>query len=286
MESVIGVDLGGTNIRSGRIEDYKIAEFYSQKINSDGTSNIVIAEVIHSIRSIMDKSVCGIGIGVPSLVDTERGIVYDVQNIPSWKEVNLKDILEDEFHVPVYVNNDANCFVAGEKYFGLAKNYSNIVGLIIGTGLGAGIYTNGKLYSGTNCGAGEFGMISYKDRNYEYYCSGQFFINEHKIDGFDLSQLAEFNDPKALSIFDEFGMHLGYAISAIMYSVDPEFIVLGGSVSKSFKYYKRSLFTLLDSFPYSRSIGKLKIAVSELPHPAILGAAALYYEYESRQKRR
>ena len=67
------------------------------------------------------REVAGIGVGVPSLVDVDRGIVYAVQNIPSWKEVHLKNALEDVFHVPVHVNNDANCFAVGECHFGKGR---------------------------------------------------------------------------------------------------------------------------------------------------------------------
>ena len=144
--------------------------------------------------------VTGIGVGVPSVVDTEKGIVYGVQNIPSWQEVYLKEFLENKYNLPTYVNNDANCFAAGEKYFGKAKEYENAVGLIIGTGLGAGLILNDRLYSGTNCGAGEFGTISFRGHNYEYYCSGQYFIQHYSTDGAALFESARSKDTKALKI--------------------------------------------------------------------------------------
>lgn len=77
-----------------------------------------------------------IGIGVPSVVDREKGIVYNVVNIPHWEEVHLKEILEACFSVPVYVDNDANCFALGERIFGEGKTVDNFVGLTLGTGLG------------------------------------------------------------------------------------------------------------------------------------------------------
>jgi glucokinase len=83
-------------------------------------------------------------------VDVEKGIVYSVINIPSWHEVPLKQILEDRFGLPVFVNNDANCFAMGELYYGSGRGYRHLVGLIVGTGLGAGIVVNGRLYSGAN----------------------------------------------------------------------------------------------------------------------------------------
>ena len=76
----------------------------------------------------------GIGIGVPSVVDIEKGIVYDVQNIPSWKEVHLKSIMEERYCAATFVNNDANCFALGEKYFGKGLGHKSVIGLILGTG--------------------------------------------------------------------------------------------------------------------------------------------------------
>ena len=277
-KSILGVDLGGTNIRVGKVRDYKIIDLYSCKISSNGTEQQIIDEVVSSIKNCFDDSVIGIGVGVPSLVDVENGIIYDVQNIPSWKEVHLKSILEAEFEVPVYINNDANCFVVGEKYFGDGRSYDNIVGLIIGTGLGAGIYFDNKLYLGANCGAGEFGMIPYKDGHFEDYCSGQFFSQKLNLSGEDLFNRVEKGDKEAAKIFNEFGIHLGKAISVIMLAVDPEVIILGGSVSKAYKYFKDAVMISLQNFPYKNSVKNLKIITSNLTHIAILGAAALYFE--------
>lgn len=281
--SIIGVDLGGTNVRAGKVISSKIVDLYSQQISGKKSKQFVINQVIETIEKVYDNSVTGIGIGVPSVVDVEKGIVYDVQNIPSWKKVNLKEILNKKFNVPIYVNNDANCFVVGEKYFGKGKNHSNIVGLIIGTGLGSGIYTNNYLYNGTNCGAGELGMLKYLDDNYETYCSGQLFKKKYNIEGEELLKLSESGDTKALQIYSEFGKHMGNAISALVYLLDPEIIILGGSVSKSFKYFKEAMFKTLEEIAYTNSVKKLKIKVSTLSQSAILGAAALQYELSNNK---
>jgi glucokinase len=283
--SIIGVDLGGTNIRAGKVSNNKITDLYSRQISSVESEQKVLDEIISSIHEIYNDSILGIGVGVPSVVDIEKGIVYDVQNIPSLKEVRLKDILEEEFKVPTYINNDANCFVVGEKYFGKGKHYKDIVGLIIGTGLGAGIYTNGKLYCGANCGAGEFGMLSYKNGIYEDYCSGKYFANVLNTTGKEIFYKAEDGDEKAIKIFNDFGANIGNAISAIIFAVDPEIIILGGSVSIAYEYFKVSMENVLKGFPYQNSVKKLKIVKSELEQVSILGAAALYFENHGKKFR-
>jgi glucokinase len=278
---VIGVDLGGTNVRAGLVEGGRLARVKSVEVRSRGTEQDVLDDVFAAIDAVMTGAVAGLGIGVPSVIDLKTGTVYDVQNIPSWTEVPLKARLEDRYHLPAYVNNDANCFAAGEKHFGKAKPYDHAVGLIVGTGLGAGVIANGRLYSGVNCGAGEFGMLPYRDGNFEAYCSGQFFENVHGVSGRELHERAERGEPEALRIFAEFGVHLGEAVKAICYAVDPEIIVLGGSVSKAFRFFQAAVWETFRTFAYSITKERLKIEVSETENIAILGAAALSYDAQA-----
>lgn len=275
---VLGIDIGGTNIRAGFVENGEIGRIESSLVLKDGSQMEILETLDSVIEKFSDKNLEGIGVGVPSVVDVEKGIVYDVVNIPAWKEVNLKEILEKKYQVPVYINNDANCFAVGEKYFGKGKNYKNIVGLIIGTGLGAGLIINNQLYNGNNCGAGEFGMIPYRKNNYEYYCSGQYFLNEYGVTGEELFAKASQDDAAAQKIFSTYGSNLAEVVKTVMFTIDPEIIILGGSVSRSFQFYKDDMWKSIKSFAYSNSVSKLEIEVSEIKNIAILGAAALYYD--------
>ncbi|MDA0196881.1 MAG: ROK family protein [Bacteroidetes bacterium] len=274
-KKVIGVDLGGTKILAARINGTSVEASSRQLVSSSGTKEQVISELISTIENVYDSSITGIGIGVPGIVDVEEGVLYDLQNIPSWKEVHLKEIIEAHFKIPVKVNNDANCFALGEKYFGKGKDEPNLVGLIVGTGMAAGIIINNKLHNGRNCGAGEFGMLPYLDHIYEYYSSGQFFTKVHHINGEQLYDKAKHGDSVSIQIFNDFGFHLGNAIIAILYSLDPGMIILGGSVSKAYEFYRKALWKRLDSFAFKPVIERLQIEVSEDPNIAVLGAAAL-----------
>lgn len=274
-KNLIGVDLGGTNIRAGKIIADKIALISKASTPSKGSVDEVMERIFQLIDDCFDESTVSIGVGVPSVVDVDKGIVYDVVNIPSWKVVPLKEMLENRYHIPVYVNNDANCFVVGEKYYGKAKSYKNIVGITLGTGLGCGLIFNGRLYEGSNCGAGEFGNVSYLQHNIEYYCSGQFFTDEKKVSAVDVYNLAKKGDPGARQLFDEYGFHLGEALKSILYAYDPEVIILGGSVTQSFEFFKDAMFHALQNFAYTSVLANLKIDVSELDNSAIYGAAAL-----------
>ncbi len=280
-ETILGVDVGATNARAGLVQrNRQVGEVSSIRVSSDGTEEEVLDQICGLIDRTNPKDVQGIGIGVPSVVDVDRGIVYDVQNIPSWKEVHLKSALEDLYSIPVLVNNDANCFALGEKYFGKAVGYRSVIGLIMGTGFAGGIIINGKLYAGPNCGAGEFGMIPYLDSIYEHYCCGQFFARHVRQTGEEVFQRAARGDQEAVDIFADFGRHVGQGIMTILYAYDPEVIVLGGSVRKAFRFFKDAMWESIRSFGFPNSLKSLKIEVSDLEHSAILGAAALHYDAE------
>jgi glucokinase len=274
-KNLIGVDLGGTSIRAGRITNDKIIQLSKVSTPSEGSVGEVMEQIYAVIDGCINSATTSIGAGVPSVVDVEKGIVYDVVNIPSWKVVPLKELLEKRYNIPVYVNNDANCFVVGEKYFGKAKQYKNIVGVTLGTGLGCGLIFNGKLYEGSNCGAGEFGNVPYLSHNVEYYCSGQFFTDEKKVSAIDIFNKAKKGDIKSIQMFEEYGFHLGVALKSILYAYDPEVIILGGSVSQSYDFFKDAMFQALQDFAFSNVLANLKIDVSVLENSAIFGAAAL-----------
>jgi glucokinase len=281
-ENIIGIDLGATNVRGAVVNKEGLSGLTSKRIRSNGTVEEVLQDMYAVIDPLTGSHIAAIGIGVPSVVDTEKGIVYDVQNIPSWKEVPLKQILEEKYHVPVYVNNDANCFALGEYYFGKGAGEEHLIGLTIGTGLGAGIIIHRRLYAGANCGAGEFGTVEYLDHCYEYYCSGQFFENVYHVDGAVVFDRAAKGDPEALRMYAEMGMHLGKAIKMILYTYDPSLIILGGSVRNAYAYFQKAMWEEMSSFAFGKSLEQLRIVISELDNSAILGAAALYYDAEKR----
>lgn len=271
----IGIDLGGTNIRVGLVENNVILKKISESSNSDKTKQEVLDHLINMIRKVITSDVKSIGIGVPSVVDVKKGIVYNVTNIPSWDEVPLKAILEKEFGVSVAVNNDCNCFVKGVHSSGEAAGYTDVVGLALGTGVGAGIIFNNQLCNGANTGAGEVGELPYLQYNYEYYCSSHFFIKEHNTTGKEVYDRASKGDAEALRLFDEFGIHVGNLIKVVLLAYDPHIIVLGGSISKSFSFFSDKMYETLDSFPYPETVAKLKLTCSSDDDVAILGAADL-----------
>ncbi|HVX27228.1 MAG TPA: ROK family protein [Parafilimonas sp.] len=278
LQNVIGIDLGATNIRGAIISDKNISPIKSKRIKSNGTEEEVLEDVYALIDDLKDETVSAIGIGVPSVVDIDEGIVYDVVYIPSWKEVHLKKFLEQRYKIPVYVNNDANCFVLGEYYFGKGKGYNSVIGATFGTGLGAGVIINNKLFAGANCGAGEFGMCEYLDKVYEYYCSGSFFKNVYNLDGEMVFNKAKQGDKASLELYKELGIHIGNAIKLIMYTYDPQLIILGGSVSNAYSFFHETMWQRIKTFAFTKTAERIKVEVSELKNSGVLGAGALCYD--------
>ena len=277
-KNVIGVIFGGKHLSAARIENGVIADIVHREVNNREAEEVILSEIIHTITSVYTDSVAGIGVGVPSLVDVKHGIVINPTNIPSWHKVHLKDILEEQFNVPVYINNDANCFALGEKYFGVAKDYENIAGITIATGFGVGIIINGKLYSGRNAGAGEFCSIPYRDHDYEYYCSTKYFEEKYGLKNEILLARAKKKDKIALAIYELFGMDLGNAIKTIMYALDPDAIVIGGIMAEAYDFYKEAMLKTVNSFIYKGTVKNIKIFKSTEANIPVYGAAALCFE--------
>lgn len=271
----IGVDIGGSNMKAGKVVNGSVVQSHLVEVGRNDTEEATLDKLFESINKVMTNAVEAIGIGVPAVVDPESGIVYDVQNIPAWTKVALKDLVYQKYKVPVFINNDANCFALGEKYFGKAQAYTNCVALSLGTGLGMGILIDNKLYNGVLCGAGEIGMLPYKNGIMEHYTGSFFFEKTYGESAKALFNRALEGDSLALQAFNEYGKHLGEATKAILYLFAPEMIVLGGSISNAYPFFKDAVMHSLGSFAYQKQLEHFKIETSDLVDSPILGAAAL-----------
>jgi glucokinase len=217
-----------------------------------------------------------IGIGVPSVVDINKGIVYETQNIPSWKEVHLKEYLEERFGVRVAVNNDANCYAMGVYgTFPADSKPGDLVVITLGTGVGLGIVHEGKLFCGANCGAGELCSLPYMDSILEDYCSKKYFTAAG-WDSIAAAQAAIEKDPEALRLFEEFGKHMGALLTAVMLAYDPSHIVLSGGIAHNYPFFRESMVRhIREGYPYMNSFEKLVIGTCTDDNIPVLGAALI-----------
>jgi glucokinase len=282
-EAIVGVDLGGTSVRAGKVEDGKVVGHAQRRISGNAAEEVVLAEIFAAVDEVIDDEVAGIGCGVPSVVDVERGIVYTVEHIPSWREVHLKDAFEARYGIPTTINNDANAFALGELHFGAGRGFRHLVGITLGTGVGSGVIVDGRLYSGANCGAGEIGSIPYRDATIETYCASHFFNRRAGVGGDVVFERARQGDAEAVRLFHEFGRELGQAVLTVLYCFDPELIVFGGSIARAFPLFEPGLREALAGFAYRHALERLTIACSEIEDAAILGAAALHIDAQARR---
>ncbi len=278
--SIVVLDIGGTKINVGRFQNATIQEYQIMPFPAHASADEILNFIIQAIDLLLADNTEAIAIGVPCIVDIKQGVVFNAVNIPAWQHYPLKSELERHYGLTVYLNNDVNCFAAGEAAYGVANAYRDVVGICLGTGFGSGLIINRQLYAGDNCCAGEVGGIAYLDATIDDYCSGQFFIDHFQTSGQQLAELAKQGDLTAINAFQQFGKHLANAIRYLLFIVDPQMIVIGGSVAHSYSLFIDALWRDLADFPYAKVIENLSIVQSTLPNAALLGAASLYLNHQ------
>jgi glucokinase len=279
LQPVLGLDIGGTNIKAGVLINGKLNDIRSIETPSQESQEMILETLADFISSYLEYDFFAIGIGIPGLIDTENGIVLNLENIPSFTKVHLRDFLQSRFGKQVFINNDANCFALGEYKFGAAQVYQHVVGITLGTGVGAGIIVNGHLYCGFHCAAGEWCSAPYLDQDFEFYCSSKFFVTHYGKKPKVLYRRAMKGDMDAIRAFQEYGIHLGALIKNILFTLAPQAIVLGGSIRKAFPFFRDSMLESISTFKYPSVSSNLEILISDLDETAIHGAVALVDEF-------
>ena len=273
----LGIDIGGTNISFGLVENGKVTQgFAVPSFPREATREETLEYLAAQIQKLFVPAVEKIGIGVPSVVDVKRGIVYDTQNIPSWQEVPLKEFLEARFHVPVAVNNDANCYAMGVYgTYPADEKPETLVAITLGTGVGIGIVSEGKLFCGANCGAGELGCLPYRDSILEDFCSKKYFTGAG-WGSMDAYKAAEAGDPAALRLFEEFGRHLGAMVTTVMFAYDPDRIALAGGIANNEPFFRAAMEDYIRAnFPYRKAVERLRIDICTDHNLPVIGASLI-----------
>lgn len=271
----LGIDIGGTTINLGLVDGAQVVKkLQIPSFPKTATLDDTLIYLGDQIERFLVPGVKQIGIGVPSLTDPVKGIVYNAANIPSWDVVPLKETLEARFDIPVFVNNDANCYALGAAVK-VGKSLPTVVTVTLGTGTGVGIVIDGKLFSGTHCGSGEIGSIPYEGADYETFCSKKYFT-ARGLDPRSLSKAAAAGDETAKAHYRDFGRHMGRFLAVVMYAYDADCIVLGGGIANAFPYFSESMWeSLRCSYPYASALDLLKIVAMPDEDTALVGAASL-----------
>jgi len=246
----LGIDIGGTKtaVVLGT-QEAKIQDKERFPTQTEKGPDFTIANIKKSIyelcrrNNLSLKRIKKIGVSCGGPLDSQKGIILSPPNLPGWDNIPLKDILEKEFKLPVNLQNDANAGALAEWKFGAGKGYRNLIFLTMGTGMGAGLILNNKLYCGTNDLAGEVGHIrlnkdgpiGYNKRgSFEGFCSGGGIAQLAKkkfrknLTAETVGQAALKGDKAALSIIKESAHYLGQGLAILIDTLNPEIIVIGG----------------------------------------------------------
>lgn len=260
MHQAIGIDFGGTSIKSGLVRDGQILH-HGQPIDTRqcGSPEAIIDALLGVVAELRakDGGVHALGIGLPGIVDSVNGIVHELTNVPGWHEVRLRDLLQERTGLGVFIENDANAMAYGEWKHGAAKSGRNIVCITLGTGVGGALILDGRLYRGSQLGAGEIGHLSIDYRGVpgpygnfgalERYVGNQ-QITDRAVERYraagnekletectpaDLHKAAQWGDEIALKLWDDIGTEIGAAMASVVWVLNPDTIVIGGGVAKA-----------------------------------------------------
>ena len=258
-------DIGGTTVKLGLFtpEGEIVKKWEIPTITKDNGSRILpdIAEAVKKemeARNISKEDIIGIGVGAPGPVD-DNGVIYKAVNL-NWDVFNISEELGKLTGFVVKAGNDANVAALGEMWKGGGKGYTDMVLATLGTGVGGGIITNGKMISGANGAGGEIGHIHVNDDEKEvcgcgnYGCLEQYTsatgvvrlanrklkssnmdscLRNGNITAKDVFDAVKAGDPLAVEVAEEFGLYLGKGLATIACVTNPKVFVIGGGVSKA-----------------------------------------------------
>ena len=264
-----GIDIGGTKcaVSLGQMKDdgdFEILEKEKFATLSPYETLDKFAEILQRLLNGRKLNAIGISCGGP--LDSKTGVIMSPPNLPGWDNIPAVDFFKERFGVPTIIQNDANACCYAEYKFGAGKGYNNVIFLTFGTGLGAGLILDGRLYSGTNDNAGECGHIRLADDgpvgygkagSFEGFCSGggiaslgrtmtldksnkgekvAFCPTLDDLDSINAKVIADYadaGDEFAKSIYAVSGRHLGMGLSVLIDILNPEVIIIGSIFSRS-----------------------------------------------------
>lgn len=289
----IGIDIGGTKCA------VVLADGEGKIINKVKFPTTSCKDTLDRIFSEVEKlGECeAIGISCGGPLDENKGVILCPPNLKGWEDLPITDMLTERFSVPAYLCNDANACALAEWRFGAGKGTKNMVFLTFGTGLGAGLILDGRLYSGTNGNAGEVGHIRLskdgpvgfgKAGSFEGFCSGRgiqqlgqtaarlaleegipmsfcsSYEDIEKIDAKLLAEAANGGDKVALAVFRESGKMLGAGLSIIIDILNPEAIVIGSVYARSGHLLQEEMARVIKEEALSVSASVCKVLPAEL----------------------
>lgn len=307
MRKSIGVDIGGTKMNFAILnEDGSLENKFRISTPAFSPRDEFMNILKANIRDMLGRyDVCGIGVGVPGLQDVERGVAIYAGNCPALKGTPVVEILQEEFKIPVYIDNDVRVATLGEFWYGAGKDANTIICVTLGTGIGSGIIIRGKLWRGSNCAAGEIGHVKLKedwlsstldmDGTLEAISSGPAIatayhkmVEGEKLEGrvdtslkaSEVAERAHDGDKTALEIFQTAGYYLGIAIAGYVNLINPELVIIGGGLASVGDLLLKPAFEAYQRYALDVSKQVCRITMAQLGNDAgVVGAGAMVFHY-------
>ncbi|MBO5560616.1 MAG: ROK family protein [Firmicutes bacterium] len=308
----LGIDLGGTNITAGLVDETGklIDKKTTPTMNGRQADGILddmasLCEKLIEENDITIKDIKSLGIGLPGLMDKKKGVLIYANNL-NFDGVNVVKEMKKRIDLPVYIENDANCAAIGENTCGAAYGDKNVIYVTLGTGVGAGIIIDGKVFDGSFGGGGEAGhMVIVADGElctcgrkgcWEAYASASALRREgriaaakypssrifQKVDG-DIRLIdaktvfdaADEGDEAAMNIVHDYQIYVAIGLVNLVNIFQPEAIVIGGGICARGSKLTDPIIDILNTRVYGGKL-KTKIVVATLGNDAgIVGAAML-----------
>lgn len=285
-------DLGGTKIAAARVEDTgRITHRLLAPTPPEGGSAVVEA-LIHLIRRLPGEGACALGVDVPGLA-YPTGMVW-APNVPGWARMPLGRLLKRRFDLPVLVESDRNAFVIGEAWQGSANGCGDVVFVAIGTGIGAGIISGGRLIRGHGELAGCVGWMAIRDRFVPAYKAlgclethvagpgisrAARHILRRTTDAREVVSLARRGDPRARRVITAAGQYLGLALANLVDILNPQVIVIGGGMASAGDLLLTPARETMEQWAQPLAVKQVRIRRSRLGARAgLLGTARLCFD--------
>lgn len=301
MRYAIGLDIGGTKVAVGIVEDTgKLHHHTILSTDLKLTPVQMIQQIILAVNQLLDESdiakdqITGIGIGAPGPLDARRGRITCPPNMPNWLDVPIVAELSKAFSYPILLDNDANAATLAEKWIGAAKDSEHFVYLTISTGIGAGLYLDGKLISGSRGNAGDVGHVVVDPSKgicacgqkgcLEWVASGTAIARQgSELLGTDLTtqevfELYQSGNSKIVTMIEDVFTAIGVGCVTLINLFDPEKIVIGGGVSQVGEPLFKEVQRYINQYALNPSGRETKVVpASSRQDAGMIGAAALIF---------
>lgn len=318
----LGIDLGGTKVLASvvNVATGEVVTSVRKRTKAEKGQDFISKRTVELVSSALseaqlpaDAEIVAIGVGAAGQIDREKGIILDAPNL-GVRNLNLSELLGNEFHRPVYMGNDVEVATIGELYYGAGRGYKNMVCIFVGTGIGGGIVQNGKIYTGETGTAGEVGHMTIDAGGrlcgcgnrgcLEAYASRtaitraimaeihhgrksiladeaaqQLKLGEPIIRSGLLADAIKQNDDLTTEVVREAADYLGYGLGSVINFYNPECIILGGGVIEAIDLLFERASTRALTFALSQPAKKTTILRTKLgDFSGVVGAACLAAE--------